>query len=67
MNHAARCHRSFATDGHDAPLRSKRTSATTLVFLRSFNLFLALTVVLGLVVQIAFVTLVKFPGLSCLR
>ena len=44
-------------------VRSKATERGRSVFARSFNQTLALIVVLGLVVRIAFVTLVTFPPL----
>ncbi len=50
-------------DGSDA-IEVKTNGMMTLAFTRSFNLLLALTVVLGLVVRIAFVTLVRFPALA---
>jgi hypothetical protein len=52
----------FLVDGSDASEVESHGARTT-VFGRSFNLVLALTVILGLVVRIAFVTLVTFPPL----
>ena len=53
---------SFVADGSDTK-EVETSGATNLAFTQSFNLLLALTVVLGLVVRIAFVTLVRLPPL----